>query len=563
MKKNIRYLILFLGACMLNTLAAAIPKDVVKAYKSLISIATYDIKGNLLHSTNGFFVLEEGQALSDYSSFRGAYSASVVDADGKKSTVFRISGADDLYNLIKFTTRNERKYYLTPASADERVGSVLYLLVHSGKKVSSVEARVSDMSPVARGIYYTLSVPYKEEFANSPLVNAKGQLIGIVQKNGAKSDGKTYAISARTGLDLSVNALSFGNTTLKSIGIFKQIPTQEKEASTYIYLLGQTDVDSLNYLTALNDFVAAYPQNADGYIERAKFYGTHNELSKCETDISKSIALSSQKDVPHYTFSRIIYQNVLYETNGSGQTSWTLEKALKEADDAFSINPLPLYALQQGNCHYGLKQYQQAFDKFDLVNHSDLSSSETFFYAARAKAKLNASTEEIVALLDSSINRFQTPYSRTAAPYFWERAKYLSLAGKHREAVLDLNEYEHLIGFQNLNDKFYYMREQEAMESKLYQQAVDDINRCVAMQPDNYTYKIEKAALLIQVGQLDEAIVTARQAIQLNRDDSDGYKMLGIAYGEKKQKKLAIENLRKAKQLGDDQLDKVITEYSK
>lgn len=83
------------------------------------------------------------------------------------------------------------------------------------------------------------------------------------------------------------------------------------------------------------------------------------------------------------------------------------------------------------------------------------------------------------------------------------------------------------------------------------------------MQPDNYTYKIEKAALLIQVGQLDEAIVTARQAIQLNRDDSDGYKMLGIAYGEKKQKKLAIENLRKAKQLGDDQLDKVITEYSK
>lgn len=563
MKKKSLTLILITNAILAVTSFAAAPKEVQQAGKSLVTIVTYDSKDNLLHSTNGFYINSKGEVLSDYEAFKDASKAFIINGNGSKVPVARICGANDIYNLIKVTTLKNYKDVATITSTSASLNETCYILVPQGKKTITVETKITNTETVKNGNYYTLNIPYKEQYLSCPLVNGKGEVFAIIQKSDTKNNEKTYAISANTGSSLKANAFSFSSQTLKSINIPKQIPDNEKDASTYIFLMGQTQSDSLTCLTALNDFIAAYPLNADGYTERAKFYGKYRQYKECANDISSATQHSSQKDVPHYTFSRIIYQNALYNSAFKDSTTWSLDKALQEANLAYDNNPTPLYTLQQGYCYYGMKQYPQALEKFKAVNQTDLASSETFFYEAQAMAKMDKQAEEIIPLLDSAIVRFTPPYNKAVAPYFWERAKYLSKAEKYREAVLDLNEYEHIIGFNNLNDKFYYMREQAAMESKLYQQAVEDINRCVTLQPNNYLYKIEKSALLIQVGQLDEAILTARQAIQLEPEDSDGYKMLGVAYGEKKNKKAAIENLKKAQSLGDSTIEKLIEVYGK
>lgn len=563
MKKTSLALILIINTILTAPSFATTPKNVLQAGKALVTIVTYDSKDNILHSTNGFYITSKGEVLSDYEAFKDASKAIIISGNGTKTPVARICGANDIYNLIKVTTQKTYKDAATITSIPAALNETCYILVPQGKKSITIEAKISNTEIVKNGNYYTLNIPYKEQYISCPLVNGNGEVFAIIQKSDAKNDGKTYAISANTGTSLKINAFSFSSQTLRSINIPKQIPDNEKDASTYIFLIGQTQSDSLSCLTALNDFIDAYPLNADGYMERAKFYGKYRIYKECANDISLAAQHSTQKDLPHYTFSRIIYQNALYNSFFKDSTTWSLDKALQEANLAYDNNPMPLYTLQQGYCYYGMKQYPQALEKFNAVNLTDLASSETFFYAAKAMGKMEKPAEEIIPLLDSAIVRFTPPYTKAVAPYFWERAQYLSKAEKYREAVLDLNEYEHIIGFNNLNDKFYYMREQAAMESKLYQQAVEDINRCVTLQPNNYLYKIEKSALLIQVGQLDEAILTARQAIQLEPEDSDGYKMLGVAYGEKKNKKAAIENLKKAQSLGDSTTDKLIEIYGK
>ena len=81
---------------------AQTPKWVEKAKRAVFSVVTYDKNDKMLNTGNGFFVSEDGLALSDFSLFKGAERAVVVTADGKQMPVSRILGANDMYDVIKF-----------------------------------------------------------------------------------------------------------------------------------------------------------------------------------------------------------------------------------------------------------------------------------------------------------------------------------------------------------------------------------------------------------------------------------------------------------------------------
>src|SRR3712207_5835231 len=81
---------------------AQTPKWVEKAKQAVFSVVTYDKEGKILNTGNGFFVSEEGLALSDYTLFKGAERAVIISAEGKQMPVGRILGADDMYDVVKF-----------------------------------------------------------------------------------------------------------------------------------------------------------------------------------------------------------------------------------------------------------------------------------------------------------------------------------------------------------------------------------------------------------------------------------------------------------------------------
>ena len=123
-----------------------------------------------------------------------------------------------------------------------------------------------------------------------------------------------------------------------------------------------------------------------------------------------------------------------------------------------------------------------------------------------------------------------------------------------------MNEYETLMT-ATVNDNFYYIRHQVEIQGRLYQQALNDINRAIQMNPNEILYYAEKASLEIRVGLYDQAIATAKECIALDPSNSDGHLFLGLGQCLKGQKKEGIENLRKAKELGDTQADALIEKY--
>ena len=167
-----------------------------------------------------------------------------------------------------------------------------------------------------------------------------------------------------------------------------------------------------------------------------------------------------------------------------------------------------------------------------------------------------------LALLDSAVAMYDRPYLKEAAPFLFARAQARLDAGKYRDAVADLNDYEQLMPTQ-VNDRFYYIRHQADLGGRLFQQALNDINRAIELAPDNDLYPSEKASLQIRVGLFDEAMETARESIRQRPDYSDGYLFLGLAQCLKGQKEEGVKNLLKAKELGDPQADMLIEKYSK
>ena len=114
-----------------------------------------------------------------------------------------------------------------------------------------------------------------------------------------------------------------------------------------------------------------------------------------------------------------------------------------------------------------------------------------------------------------------------------------------------------------LTPTFYYLREQAEMKGHLFQQALDDIRRAVQMAPTESLYLAEQASVELRVGMTDEALATARQCIAIAPDQSEGYLLLGLAQCVKGQKAEGLQNLSKAKELGNDQAQSLIDKYSK
>ena len=543
------------------TLEAAAPKKVLNACKSLASVITYGRDGKLISTSMAFSVGDKGEAVSEYAAFNNARSAECVSETGGKQKVMRINGASDIYDVIKFSMESKPKESLTVAKTVCRQGTAVYILRKgSAKKPEAVECKISARKDVPGGIYYELSLPYDEKNVGCPVVNENGECVAVVQRNVGK-DATTYAISASFCDNLKVRETDYGNSALNSVLIPKALPEGENAAYTYVYMLSQIKHDNDVYFAALQDFLTAYPNNADGYTERAKYYASQDKFKECEDDIAKAVSLSDKKDNPHYVLSRLVYQSALYNSAKAAPAGWTLEKSASEAQEAYNVNPLPLYQLQLGDCYFGMKKYQEAVNMYSAVNASPIATPETYFYEAKARGKVDSLDAKIIVLLDTAISRFSKPYNSSVAPYIFERANQYNNMGKYRESALDYIEYEHIVGFQNLNDNFYYIREQIALKGKMYKQADDDINRALAINPNDYVYNAEKAALMLRFGMFEDAVHSAQRAIKIDPQATDGYRLLGIAYGEMKKKQLSLQNLQKAKDLGDDRTDELIKQY--
>ena len=128
---------------------AQTPKWVEKAKRAVFSVVTYDKNDKMLNTGNGFFVSEDGLALSDYTLFKGAERAVVITSEGKQMPVSLILGANDMYDVIKFRVAITEKKVpaLIVAKTAPAVGADAWMLPYSTQKsIACVTGKVKEVS---------------------------------------------------------------------------------------------------------------------------------------------------------------------------------------------------------------------------------------------------------------------------------------------------------------------------------------------------------------------------------------------------------------------------------
>ena len=565
MKKNIW---IVLACTCIQTSMAQVPKWAEKAKKAVFSIVTYDKDNKMKNTGNGFYIDEMGNALSDYTLFENAERAVIITADGKQKEVQTISGVNSLYDVIKFETASEKKQVFLPiAQTPAQVGETVYLLPYSTQKSTALQkGKVTSVDSIGNNsFYYTLEMKTGEKMVSCPIVNMNGEVLGMIQKNASDESEESYAIGAGYGASLSITALLAGDTGLNAIGISKKLPDTEEQALAYLYMALPNLTDE-GQKKLVDDFIKRYPKNVDGYIKRVLICmseGDEQKFEEAENDFITILKVAENKDDAFYQIAKTIHSYVLSLEGAEPYEKWTYERALELVNNIEDRESNGLYAQLEGDLHFAMKHYPEAFACYERVNQSELVSPDSYYSAAKTKHLMEGSDiNEVIALMDSAIVRFIKPYTQDAAPYIYERAGLYMEAKKYRDAVLDYNTFHDILN-GNVNALFYYQREQAEMQCRMYQQAIDDINRAVEMEPNDLDYWLEKGAVHMRVNQHNEAEAALRKAVAIDGNSATAHRMLGYCLALQKKNDEACPYFQKAKDLGDTVVDQLIEKYCK
>lgn len=541
---------LMLGA---STLFAQ-PGSVQKAAKSVFTLTTFNKDGGIIASTQGVFIDNKGTAISTFKPFIGAVKATVVDAAGKSMDVESIMGADELYNVAKFKVSASTPT-ATLATTPSAQGEKVWLIPYSIKKPAYQQediTKVETFNTQYNCYIFTCGVPDNAE--GCPFVNKNGQLIGIMHN----TDGEVTAIDANFVKQLHVTGLSTLDAALRETSIRTALPDTEQDAITMMTInRGQnTEENNLKYA---DEFIEKFPTSAFGYKEKATLFTVKNAYEEADKLMQESIKKSSKKDEAYSNYAELIYQKVIYKGD-SIYPAWNTQKAMEQAQKAYSIKAEPIYKHQEGQIAYLSKDYQKAYDIFMECSKTSISNGEIYLEAAQAKSQLKAPETEIMALLDSAVEVGKR--TGVVAPYYLTRGQMLDSQGKYKEALKDYNAYDSIS--RPVDPAFYYTRFKCEQKLRQWQPALLDIARASYLSPKEPTYLAEWASLDLRVKRYDEGISAATACTQIAPEYPDGYLLLGLLQIESgKDKENGIKNLEKAKELGDPRAENYLKKYKK
>lgn len=553
MKNSLRT-ILVLISFVVTVSTFAQPSAIKKLADATFTLTTFKEDGSILSSSNGFFISADGVCVSPWKPFIGASRAVVIDNKGQKHNVEALMGANGIYDIVKFQIQSST----TPAALATNVtANSNAWIVTTSKSNSPAKAMVTKVEKFMEKYNYSVLTTDVDDKLNGAIVaNDKGQVIGLYSSNNSIKSA-TDAAFAR---DFVISGLSQNDLTLRECAIRVALPASVEEAT--IALMLSADKSESYRAGAIKEFLGKFPTLNDGYLANANLLITKNDFANADKTLRDAIAKAQAKDEAHYNYARTIYICMVNPSIEPQLKSlgWTLDKAMSEAEKAYKIKAEPQYRHLQAQIIYSKGDYEKAYKEFEALTTTPLKNPEIYLEMAQCKQQLKSDDKEILGLLNQSIELCDTPYVKTAAPYFLARAKQLDKMGDYRLAMKDYYTYEYFYRGQ-LGPEFYYMREQCEAKGKLWKQALQDILIASRLDPKEPIYCAEAGSLLLRVNKLDAAIDAAKQAIKLKPDFAEAYLILGSAQCQNKQKEEGIKNIQKAKELGNQQADSFLEKF--
>ncbi len=551
--KNIKIFILLLLVMAATTNIFAQSSAVKKAVEAGFTLTTFKADGSINATSNGVFISSNGIAVSPWTPFIGASKAVAIDAKGQRHEIDCLLGADVIYNLAKFQVKGSTPTAtLAAANANQTVWITPTATVSAPVKATATATEQF----MSKYNYYTLTSNATDKLNGAAVVNDKGQVVGLFNISSTLQSATDVALAK----DFQLKGLSQNDANLRQSSIRIGLPGDQQEA--IIALMLSSDKPKEIYNATVQDFINKFPKATEGYNTYANTLIGEGNLSQADKVMQNAISNAAAKDEAHYNYARNIYLSAATPSleEKTKQLGWSFDKAMREVQTANKIKPSNLYKHLESQIIFAKGDYQTAYNGFEALTKTDFNNPELYLEMAQSKQHLGAKDDEILALLNQCIEKCDTPYVSTSAPYFLARARQFEKMQQYRNAIKDYYTYEYfMVG--RLAAEFYYNREQLELKAKMWQQALQDIAIAARLDPKEALYPTEAANIFLRINKPETAIDAAKQAIQLDPQFADAYLLLGIAQCESKNKTEGLKNIAKAKELGNTQADSFLKKY--
>ncbi len=301
--------------------------------RAVFLIESLDANGNVLNIGTGFFISQNGIALTNYHVLEGAADARINLYDGKVYWLDKIIGFNKKSDLVKFSLKNPKKrqfnYLRKDPNPPKIAQSILVIGNPKGFENSLSAGLISGLRKDEGNVeLIQITAPISAGNSGSPLINMEGKFLGVISFTIENSQSINFAISINELLklqnslsgelkDLKENQIKFSNNSehetfhkFSFVELKKAISTCEN--CNYVkFYTGQSSGYSKLKAQMLNakekswSFASIYikdPSNRDVLVS----IGTNHELQS-KGKISLNVMLIG----PNSDDQEIVYSGVL------------------------------------------------------------------------------------------------------------------------------------------------------------------------------------------------------------------------------------------------------------
>ncbi|MDT7780758.1 MAG: serine protease Do [Acidobacteriota bacterium] len=250
----------------------SLPELIRRVKPSVVSVITYNSKGEVALTGSGFFV-RPGQVLTNLHVIEGAHHAEIRTFDGKGKTyaVAGLAGLDEDGDLALLSVEMpaERASVVETSASVPEEGERIFVIGNPLRLEGSVaDGIVSAVREVpSLGHIVQITAPISHGNSGSPVFNMRGQVVGIV----------TIRVMNGQNINLALGSSRFdnarGNGRLISFDELAERSQDEQRPDTIADWWYRNGLNSLwlgNYDSALGYFETAVnknPERADAWIQ--------------------------------------------------------------------------------------------------------------------------------------------------------------------------------------------------------------------------------------------------------------------------------------------------------
>ncbi|MGB8657721.1 MAG: tetratricopeptide repeat protein [Candidatus Zixiibacteriota bacterium] len=497
--------LLILVAVFSSSLAAGnLPEIIKKIQPSVVVILTYDNEGQISGQGSGFFINERGDVITNRHVLVEASSAKVKTANGKIYPITKVLAEDEAGDLILVSVD-------IPASA-VHASSVSATIPEVGERVivigspEGLEQTVSEgiVSAVrdipAFGKIIQITAPTSPGSSGSPVVNMKGEIIGVATFQVVEGQNLNFAIPGERSLKLAEGKLQTFPEWVK-VGEKERLVSVERLQHAGLVLVWSED-----YEKALSYFEQAVKKDT-GY------GGAYFWIGYCNDELGRyNEAVEAYKQAirikPDYALAH-------FNLGGAYTNLGRYNEAVEANKQAISIKP------DLAEAHYNLGV---AYGKLGRYNEA----VEAYKQAIRIKPD------------------FAEAHGNLGGAY--------NNLGRYDEAV---EAYKQAIRIKPDDALAYYNLGGAYANLGRYNEAVEAYKQAIRIKPDFAEAHGNLGGAYANLGRYKEAVEAYKQAIRIKPDYAVAHFNLGISHLALGDSGSALEEYKILKTLDRDLANKL------